>query len=352
MFNFVLAIFLLLSPIVIVPLNGFIARLQWYQFGVLTGSGNLMQLQFFQYGAVFLFLAALFDKPKRKFDNKYLGLLFGIYVWSVFSNPKTMENFFTILAGFAIYYLVSIYASRKKMFFWIIFSVATLNTIFAVLQYFDINLIYWRKDDIVGLMSYKTHLGIYQAIAIPITYSLNPFLALIPAVGLFLSKSATSILAMIIGMIYLLRLKLKHIIFPLIVLVIAGLQHNLVSRFLIRWVAWKEAFSLIIKNIWGYGVGTFKFIHDGVQYNDPYNLYLGITHALGIAGLIAIILFIRNSLYKNCSRELITACLILVVIGFGYSFLDYARLAGTAVVLFALLEVGKIESKKEGRFIC
>lgn len=351
MFNFALAVFLLLSPIIIFPLNGFVARLQWYQFGGFNGSGNMLQLQFFQYGAMGLFLISLFSKPKRKFDNKYFGLLFGVYLWSVLCNPKTMESFFTVLSGFLIYYLVSIYADKKRMFLWIIFSVAALNTVFAILQSVGINLIYLSKTDIVGLMSYKTHLGIYQAVALPIAYFLNPFLVIIPAIGLILSKSATAIVVAIAGMLYLLKAKRKTIIISLCIISIPIIKLSLITnKFQIRWDVWKEMPMLIAKNVYGYGVGIFNYVNNGVQYDNPYSLYLGATYALGILGLAAIIFFVKNSFFnvKDISRGLVSACLILAMVGLGYSFLNYARLAGTAIVLFALLNV----EKKEETLLC
>lgn len=347
MFNFALAIFLFLSPIIIFPLNGFVARLQWYQFGTFSGSVKLLQLQFFQYGAIFLFLSALFSKPKRKFDNKYFGLLFGVYLWSVILHPKTIESFFTVFAGFIIYYLVSVYADKKRMFLWIIFSVSVLNTIFAILQSVGVNLIYLPNSHIIGLMSFKTHLGIYQAIAIPIAYSLNPLLALIPLIGLILSESFTAMAAAIIGMIYFLKIKPKQMIIPFLIICILWVKFSLYDRFLVRWDVWKTTFGFVTENIYGYGAGAFVYVKDRIQYrvqfDTPYSLYFSTLYALGILGLTAIILFIKNSLSKNVFGGIAVACLVLAVVGLGCSFLNYARLAGTAVVLFALLEVEKKE---------
>ena len=118
----------------------------------------------------------------------------------------------------------------------------------------------------------------------------------------------------------------------------------LLGKLMIRFDVWKETLSLIIKNPHNYGVGTFEYISKnimdtGIQYNNPYSLYIGITYSLGVLGLVALIFFIKNSLSKKDAGGLLTACSIFAIVGIGYSFLDYTRLAGTAIVLFALLGI-------------
>jgi len=346
MFNFALALFLLLSPILVIPFNGFIAQFQWYQFGYFKPSVSLLQILFLQYGTLLLFVLALFSKVKRKFDNKYLGLLFLAYFLSLFNHPKTIVNLSMIIPGFILYYLTVSYSGKKKLFYWVIFLVSALNTIFAILQFFNIHLIYFPKDEIVGLMNYKTQLGIYQALAIPIAYSLNPLLALIPTLGLLLSKSSTAIVSAFVGLAYLFRLKLKQLYIPLGILIIYSIQHSLAHKFYLRWVVWKETLSLIIKDISGYGAGTFNYVSKSIdnvpiKFDEPYSIYLGVTYALGILGLAALIFFIKDSFRGVISRELVSACLILAVAGLGYSLFDYPRLAGTTVILFGLLNAEK-----------
>ncbi len=354
MFDLALKIFLLLSPIIFLSF-GYAARYQWYQFGYFSSSISLLQLQFFQYGIIMLFLTALFEKPKRIFQDKYFGILFALCIWSVFLHPKTIQNFHNILLGFLLYYLVVSYAKNVKPILKVVVIVSTLNTLFAILQFFHINFIYYPKADIIGLMSYKSQLGIYQALALPICYALNPYLSIIPLIGLLLSKSVTALIPAIIGMVFLFRKKISKIqfsfmYFMVFMTIIAFICIKFFNKLSLRFDVWVVTLQMIFKKLfYGYGIGTFKYVNTKhVEYTDPYSLYLGITHALGILGIIALILFLKDKFigFKNNAlimQGLFASCLILVLCGLGYSFLDYPRLAGTAIVLFGLLTITKGE---------
>ena len=313
-----------------------------------------MQLQFFQYGTVFLFIVSLFDKPKRLFQDKYFGILTVFCFLSVFFHPVSIKIFPNVFLGLLLYYLVVSYTKNVKSVLKVVVVVAGLNTIFALLQFFDIHLIYRPTVEIIGLMSYKSHLGIYQAIAVPICYAFNPWLSIIPIIGLLLSKSITAIIPAIIGMGYLLRNKIYHLrSMPILMMIISCfvfLGGKIFYKFSLRFDVWLKTLVLISqKFVYGYGIGVFKYVSSkGIIYQDPYNLYLGIAHALGIFGLIVFLVFIfdKFEVLNNNNlmvRGVIASCLIFLVSGFGYSFMNYPRLAGTAVVLFGLLTVIKKE---------
>lgn len=353
MFDLVLSIFLLLSPIIFMPLNGYSARFQWYQFGYYTGNVNLLQLQFFQYGTVLLFLTALFCKPAREFKDKYLGLLFGFCILGVFLHPKTIQNFHNILLGFLLYYLVVVYTKNIKTVLKVVVVAALLNTIFAIFQFFNVFLIYHpRYSEIFGLMNYKSQLGIYQGLALPICYALNPYLSIIPLIGLLLSKSVTAIIPAIIGMIYLLikRKKFPKASLPIWIASLTCLGILFIKSFHLlskRFDVWGATLKMIVdKPVKGYGLGVFNYIKNKLQYTDPYSVYFEVACGLGILGLVALIFFI-GSKFKGFNNDtligqgLFASCLVLVLSGLGYSFMDYPRLAGTTIVLFGLLTVVK-----------
>lgn len=366
MFNLFLKIFVFVSPILFLPLSvPALATLQFHQFGYFGSSISLVQLQIFQYGVIILFISALFDKSKRIFQDKYLAALLFFYIVSIYVRPSTIKTFPIIMLGFLLFYLVSTYTKIKSIrsIFMVIAFVSLLNTIFSVLQVFNINWIYMPKEkEIFGLMSYKSQLGIYQALAIPICYCLNPFLSLIPILGLLLSKSATALIPAVIGMLYFFRKKLLRMEMPcawmsffiLLTVFIVKSFHKLTLRF----GAWKEAIKMGADNLLvGNGVGTFNYIDKPpahppiyVKYTDPYNLYLEIFYAIGIFGAVAFLLFIIDKfagLENNnlITRGLASSCFILCLVGLGYSFMDYPRLAGTAIVLFGLLTAVKKEEQ-------
>ena len=354
MFDLFLKIFLFLSPILWLPYNGLAQRFQWFQFGYFTQSGNVLQLQFFQYGTIFLFLVSLFEKPKRLFCDKFFGLLFFMCVLSVYWHPKTIITFFTVFTGFLLYYLVVSYVKKPYSVLKVVVFVSLLNTIFSILQFFGINLIYAKNPEIIGLMSYKTQLGIYQGVALPVCYVFHPALSIIPLVGLLLSKSFTAVIPAAIGMLYLFRKKLFYLkSMPFLILVLScfvffipRIFYKLSLRFNVWEYTFKETLGKFIK---GHGIGTFKYSEPlitnlNIKYTDPYNLYLQTAYFLGIFGLIALVLFIGTKLNfcpSGLLNGLYAACIVLVLSGMGYSFMDYPRLAGTTVVLFGLLTVQK-----------
>ena len=127
MFDLALKIFLFLSPVLFLPLNfPHLASLQFYQFGYFGKSINLVQLQLFEYGVIALVITALFNNPKRFFQDNYLKFVLIIYCMSIFIHPKTIKTFPVIFLGFLLYYLVSVCANVKnlKPIFLVIISVS------------------------------------------------------------------------------------------------------------------------------------------------------------------------------------------------------------------------------------
>lgn len=355
MFNLFLKIFLFLSPVAILLLSiPCIPALQFYQFGFFGNSIEISQRQLFCYLSILLFFIAMISVQQRMIQDKLLSAIFLICIFSVYIHPRTMTSFLFILFGFLVYFLVSIYANTKNLssFFKVIAFVSLFNTIFAILQSLNIHVFYLNKGEIIGMMSYKTQLGIYQAIAIPICYSLNPWLVIVPSVGLLLAKSGTGLVVAILGMAYMFRKHLKFIQSPPIWLGVFTLSalfiYKSLDKIMLRVDGWIEAIKQGVNHIWiGNGFGTFKYIKDAmtkypVEYKDPYSLYLQIFHAVGIFGIIIFLIFLvirfMNFRHKTLNEEaLFISCLIFAISGFVYSFMDYPRLAGTAIVLFGLL---------------
>lgn len=349
-----LAVFLFLSPIIVLignhaRLNGLLMSLQYYQFNFLGSADSTLQLQFFQYGAVALFITALFTKPVREFEDKFAGLFLLTCFVNVFFHPSGLQNFGYILFGFLIYYCVVTRVKNIRPLLWVIFSVALLNTIFAVLQVFDINLIYSVTGRIDGLMTISNHLGIYQALALPVCYVLNPYLAIVPLIGLLLSKCVTAVVAGLVGMCFLLwhkRFKMGSIAFMCFLSSIAGflaLNYTIIiPKVQLRFWVWKESIAQIIqKPFFGHGIGGFKMTNAIYgQFDNPYNLYIEVAYFLGIAGLIVLLLFLKDKIKGN--RAIVASCLILLICGLSQSFMDFPRLAGTAIVLLGLTKCKEV----------
>ena len=347
MFTIALGIFLFLSPIVVLlgnnaRLNGLFAALQYYQFNFFGAVNSAIQLQFFQYGAVALFITALLTKPVREFKDKYAGLFLAICFVNVFLHPSGLRNFGYILLGVLIYYAVVTRVKNIKSLLWVIFAVSLSNTIFALLQFFGIHLIYSDIGRIDGLMCISNHLGIYQALALPLCYSLNPYLAIIPLIGLLLSNCVTATIAAVIGMSYFLwhkRYKMGSVTFMCflsgIAFFVARNFKVIIYKMQLRFWVWGQSLEHIIqKPLAGHGIGGFKMtkIIYG-QFDNPYNLYIETAYFIGIVGLIVLLLFVKD---KISSTAIGASCLILLICGLAQSFMDFPRLAGTAIVLFGL----------------
>ena len=369
MFDLALGIFLLLSPVIIMlghnaRINGSIMALQFYQFKTFSTENNILQLQFFEYGIVLLFIIALMQKPIRYFKDKYITYFLGLCALSVFIHPKTLMSFLLVFLGCLFYYLVMSYAKNVKKLLYPIVIVSTLNTLFAVLQFFGINWIY-KIINISGCMFTPSHLGTYQALAFPICYAINPYLSIIPLIGILLSKSITPIVALLVGMVYLWFPQRKKIFVNLapmgftallgifIVLFVRNYKY-IFYKFILRLGIWSATIKeIFFRPFIGFGLGTFSELSDKFysklgHWGWAYNEYLEIAFCVGVLVWFIIYLFLMDKFKKigiGLERNIAASCLIVAIICLGQSTLHFARLIGTIIPLFAFLEILK---RKEG----
>ena len=376
MFDIALGIFLFLSPIIFLfgnnaRLNGVIMALQFYQFKSLSISNNILQLQFFQYGIFVLFIIALMCKPIRYFKDKYLAWFLGLCAFSVLLHPKTLSAFVLIFLGVLFYYLVVQYAKNIKKLLYVIVLISTLNTFFAILQFFNIYWLYNPTGSIYGMMFSPSHLGTYQALAFPICYAIHHALSIIPLIGLILSKSITPFIALLVGIVYLWIPK-KSIqfwkkifinLFPMgwatllgifIVLIIRN-YHNFSYKLSLRIGLWVATLREILENPMGYGLGTFSGLSSQIYSNQghwewTYNEYLGIAFCVGILVWFIMGLFLIDKFQdigEGLKRVIAASCLIVAVICMGQSPMHFPRLIGTIIPLFAFLEILKMKGEIE-----
>ena len=354
MFDIALGIFLLLSPIFFLPVPvGNIAALQFYQFNYFGFSNANNQLLFFQFGVLTLFIIALFCKPQRVIKDKWLALSLALCLLSVFWHPKTVKIFPNIMLGFLLYYLVAMYTKNIKKIACAVLIVSALNTIFAILQSFGIHWFYKPSGRIDGLMCISSHLGMYQALAVPICYWLNPWFVIIPIIGLLLSKCLIANIAVSVAMIIYLRRKLARnmagsvwVMFGLSISVISAILawQYVIQKGFIRLTVWNETIKLIWQKLFlGYGAGTFKLMIPQLgQADNPYSLYLSIFFFFGIGGLL-FLCFLKDRFTSMPKTAITASCLIALIIGLSQSFMDFPRIAGTVIVLFAFLTIEKGE---------
>lgn len=351
MFDIVLSIFLIGSAIFIFPVLGNIQALQFFQFGVIGHTGyNYLQLQFFQLGVLVLFITALFSKPQRAFNDKNAGVMFIAFILSVLLHPVSVKLIGNIFLGFFLYYLVTVYSKDKKWVYrWVIF-VSILNTVFALLQFMGIYLIYQPTGRIDGLMCTSTHLGVYQAIALPICYSMNPWLAVIPATSILLSKSAFAVIVSLIwfaSVHWRMAFNYGSLFFMFIASLIffpcCYFYHMILDKIIVRWYAWKPILLQILEHPFlGNGVKTVKIQSQAGLFENPQSAYLQYLYYLGVLAIIPLYLFINNKL-KCRDRVLLSCFFIALAAGIEKSYFDFPRLAATVIILTALMNTTKGE---------
>ncbi|KKN09683.1 hypothetical protein LCGC14_1044140 [marine sediment metagenome] len=372
MFDIALFIFLLLSPIILLPAIGNISALQFYQFGKIDSMNSMLQLQFFQFGTIGLFIVSLFQKRIREYKDFWLSLFLAACLVSIFLHPISVTMSINIFLGFFLYKLVVEYTKNIKLVLIAIAIVSAFNFIFAVLQSFDIRLIYSDTGRIDGLMKMSSHLGTYQAMSVPILYMFNPILAVIPLIGLVLTKTTTAIVGVFVGGMYLLQKKVGDPIWlillslgsmwkmffmslsALLVVFIVRNRTEILMDFATRIWIWKDTifnldflgvgFQKFIKPVHGLSSNEtfFNAVHPSEIFNSTYNIYLYVVYSLGILSIPIFIWVYRQFRFKNqdkVARCLFASCLILLIIGLGQSFMEFPRLAGTAIVIFGLLKI-------------
>lgn len=355
-FDYILAIFLTLSPIIFVfgnnpYLNGWVAKFQFYQFNVINAFDvSLVQFMFFELGVLILFLASLFTKQLREFKDYWISTLYGFCIISLLFHPEGVKVIGIITSGFLLYYIIYTHVNDLKILIWPFVIVSTLNTIFAILQKFGIHFIYTttRCD---GVMFLSSHMGFYQAIALPLCYLLNPYLVIIPIIGLVLAGSFIPQVAGLIVMTYLLFRQYNIVSIPFIagyIIFLAIVFYNIkpiLYKLYIRGVVWLETIRHI--SLFGNGVGNFKYNMPtiGITFN-PYSIYLSVYYSLGIVGLSVFCLMIRSKIlkYNESSKDFALKCifssfLAILICGISQSFLDFPRLAVSCIAIFAFLNL-------------
>ncbi len=359
MFDIALFIFLLVSPIILLPQIGNIAALQFYQFGVITSTNSMLQLQFFQFGIVSLFIVSLFQKRVREYKDLWLSLFLIACLVSIFLHPIAIKMSVNIFLGFILYKLVIEYTRNIKLVLIPIVVVCVLNSTFAVLQHYGIHLIYNDSGRVDSLMKISSHLGTYQALSIPILFIFNPILSIIPLIGLALSRTSTAVVGVIVGVGFLFKKKILdnlNILFIMFFISLSALfiiknRVEIIGQLFTRIWVWKET----IKDLAFTGVGFQRFekihessviffnaVHFNETFNSVYSMYLYVIFSLGILSIPIFIWIFKQLKLRNqdrVSRCLFASSITLLVIGLGQTFLEFPRLAGTAIVIFALLKI-------------
>jgi len=350
-FDVALSILLVLTPTIFVignfpKLNGWVAR---YQFSLwkFFNANNVESVQtlFYCFSVLVLFLISMVSRQLRPFKDLPVAILFGLTMFNVLLHPKGVVLLPYIFLGFLLYYIIVAYVKDIRSIVYPMLIVASLNTLFALLQLVGVHFPYSDTMRCDGVMFLSSHMALYQAISIPLIYMISPWLIIIPIVGLLLSGSIVPLVASLIGMTFLLR-RSNFLSMPMtgiigaIALYLIFISNGLIYKFMIRLSVWLSSLDF---SFFGHNLGSFKSVLPTIG-NSPttYSLYLTIYYYLGVAGYCALAYFIIDKVKgfrkSNAGKPfecLFASIVILGLCGLTQSFLDFPRLAFTAIVLLA-----------------
>ena len=172
----------------------------------------------YQMMAMTIFFTSFFSikKPvKLTWVSLFIGL-FGIWSVYLFAISRCQVGFnyvFNYLCGCLVYFTVISCMSKKdtKFLFNAVLIAFSLNTIYAACQMVGWDVVGFvcvnqtnRLPDPCGLLALPAHYGIYSAVAMMISFLINPFLPLAFGLSLFISKSSGAILGAVLGYLFIL----------------------------------------------------------------------------------------------------------------------------------------------------
>lgn len=325
---------------------------------------------FFIVGSLILFFISNSLEKKREFKNIWIslfliwmlircffdGIIIGPEEW--FNFWYSMAGFLYVLCAFILFHTVYCYVDNIKKFFYPILFVCLVNVPLVLCQHFQYDF-FWTKvarfNPVCGFFDMPQQLSQYAALSTPILYYLNPFLLIIPAIFLILSKEISAFFAVFLGsMFYLfIRNKKKLIIFVLILMTVLfikciGYVH---MKWYTRPIMWGQVLEHILRKPYlGYGYQSFNDVIVGnkqkigsVQNPGAFNDYLHTIFEFGLPALFFIGMFIVEyfkKFFKIRGRTFLLTCLgTSVFIGlmnmFGQGLIRYASASSLFIVLLA-----------------
>jgi len=349
-FDFSLKAFLLLSPV----------------FTFRDYLPSFARSLFFICGSLVIFGVSLMCKQKRELSNKWVSAFFLLSLLPVFFNNDnffyfwgSMYGFFYVLCGIILFRTVVCYSENISQYLKPIVIICLANIVLSSCQLFGYDF-FWNKtsafNPICGFFESPSQLGQYSAMSVPVLFFLNPFLAIVPIISLFLSKSITPIVSLFFGTLFFgwqLKKKLLVVLALIVFITIGIFNFSYVKRkWYTRPIMWEKTLMAAIEKPfvgWGYGsfdsvvvkteARTGKIINPGA-FND----YFHTAQELGFSVLVAVGMFFIGLFKKIKRKDLLSICLatsiIIVLVNMsGQALIRHASVSGTVIVLLALLYV-------------
>ncbi len=333
---------------------------------------------FFLFGSFALFGISLFKEPQRRLTNGWLAL---VMLWGLlrvffgefddlggewFNFWLSAGGFIYILAGVLLYKTVYCYAENIKQYFKPILAVCILNLILVLAQLTGHDFMWTNAPSVSGFASISSQLGQYSALSLPLVYLIHPLLSIIPLITLILSKSVSAILATFvgIGLFCVLRGYRRTIILGLVAIaILLGILNfgYISTKWKCRPIMWeKTARAILEKPYLGHGYQSFNetvvqgrsLSLGGAEFSRAHNDPLHTSQELGLPMMVFIVGFLISlaKKFKTANKDILlyllaTSVVIVLVNSCGQTLIRYPEIAGTFIVVLALLAV-KLEEGK------
>lgn len=309
-------------------------------------------MRFFEAGILALFLASLFDKPKRsveqfKYPIFYLSALLIINSFLNKFQPQDIRSLELMFFGMIGFIIVAKYLSSPEKCYKYIFWALAINIAILILQKIGYSPVvdFGHKEMYKGcegaLLGNNAKFGIYLALLLPY---MNLFIAGVLAVtfGAVMIYPQLTIFIPLGIMLYLKNNSfMKRFAICCLAIGLAALYHDKIwASILVRWEVWKPAIALALeKPLIGQGFGTY-YLWTGAE---SFNTYLPFIYGVGILGMAWIIYNIKkNVLPFKANREDIAMCSLLLLGFVEYPF-DIPRLWFTLIAIIGFFAIKRIE---------
>lgn len=323
----------------------------------------MIQGIFFVFGTFVLFGLSFLYKREVEYKNKVIGLMILWALMNVFihtfnfslSNGVTAtflnycllsEGFIYILCGLLLFHLVVSYKKNFNIVYPIL-SVNILNLIFSVTQRMGLHWIWTNNHSISGVMGQCSQFSLFSALSIPILWSFNKKLILIPIICLYLYHSFSSLAALMITLViyYAINRNLKKLYMVLIGVLAFSIfyYHNIAAKLSERIPIWSvDLKEVFIRPIFGFGFDNSLRFNKILSLKEGWvfrhNDFLNITRDLGFPFLIMILVGLFLIFKKAKMDYLFCSILIILIVCLVETNFYFPRVAGISLVLLALKE--------------
>lgn len=315
---------------------------------------DMLDLIFFRIGAIILFMASLFDEPKRKIPkeiNILSASLLGLFLWNSFVhnfNPIVLSHFMNLFLSIICMNIIYVYADTNHKFIKFILLAGLINLAFFCMQkiWFDPLFDGLQKGIEGSFIGNNARMITYFAVIAPFAFFYNKFLIFLILPLAFFTRQYTIFIPLIISLPLLFKSRKKVIIFFLLIGIGAFfIRSRLWDSAAVRLnCMWQPALSKFFdRPLVGYGMGV-NILKD-IMF--MMNSYLQIIIGLGISGLIWFGYAFKIILKKMTSGIESIALISLFIIMFFEYPIELPRLWFLIIAILAMFLIKQVKINEQ-----